>query len=77
MDHLINIATDTETMSWFNNDWAQIQALVDRHGLDGLEIFVSPAFPLQDIPASLVTGVHLRYFPIWLDFWREDKQALL
>ncbi|HHX74885.1 MAG TPA: TIM barrel protein [Firmicutes bacterium] len=77
MKHLINIATDTRTLSWFANDWSNIQALVDRHGLDGVELCVGPNYPLEQIPKKLVTGVHLRYFPIWLDFWREDKAALL
>ncbi|NLM46618.1 MAG: TIM barrel protein [Firmicutes bacterium] len=77
MKHLINIATDTATLSWFENDWANIQALVDRHELDGVEIFVGPNYPLEKIPKKLVTGAHLRYFPIWLDLWREDKAALL
>ncbi|NLZ92979.1 MAG: sugar phosphate isomerase/epimerase [Firmicutes bacterium] len=77
MKHLINIATDTETLSWFENDWSNIQALVNRHGLDGVEICVGPSYPLERIPKSLICGVHLRYFPIWLDFWREDKEALL
>ncbi len=31
----------------------------------------------QELPGVRVIGRHMPYWPVWLDFWRGDKQALL
>jgi hypothetical protein len=44
--------------------------------LDGIELGLTNDYPIEKIPPELVCGVHLRFFPMWLEFWREDTQAL-
>ena len=46
-------------------------------GVDGVEgIWAGEEIP-HDFPPDLLVGYHLTFFPDWLDFYRQDKKALL
>ena len=46
-------------------------------GLAGLELMLCGCRELPDkVTAGEVVGIHLRYWPCWLDFWRGDVDAL-
>lgn len=46
-------------------------------GVDGVEgIWAGEEIP-HDFPPDLLVGYHLTFFPDWLDFYRQDKTALL
>lgn len=52
--------------------WQELKQL----GLDGVEgIWGGEPIP-SDLPAGLLTGYHLTFFPDWLDFYRDDRKAL-
>ena len=38
-------------------------------------IWSGEEFP-EDLPADLVIGYHLAFYPDWLDFYRDDRRAL-
>ncbi len=49
---------------------------VRQLGLDGVEQFI---FSCQDVPqrhADVTVGVHLQYWPSWMDFWLQDAERL-
>lgn len=57
--------------------WDALREDCRRLGCDGVEgIWAGEEIP-TDFPAELLTGYHLTFFPDWLDFYREDKAALL
>ena len=47
-------------------------------GIDGLELMPCMASRLpRDLQPEDVIGLHLRYYPCWVEFWRGNEQALL
>ena len=48
-----------------------------RHHLDGYELFLGPELDRDFFPVSLLQGVHLHFFPNWVDFWKGDNEAVL
>lgn len=57
--------------------WDGVQAACAQLGCDGIEaIWAGEEIP-QTLPQGLAIGYHLTFFPDWLDFYREDKAALL
>jgi len=45
--------------------------------MDGVELLNSLMWDENIIPSSIVIGVHLRYYPTWLDFWNNNESELL
>lgn len=74
---LTNLSTSSRDLKWFNGNWHEVIGFLRRHGLDGIELILHGEHNLKNIPPNLVQGMHLRYWPVWLDFWREDQPALL
>ena len=56
-------------------DYPDLEAACRRAGCDGIEgMWCGEALPF--VPESVRCGYHLAYFPEWLSFWREDREAL-
>ena len=56
--------------------WGDLRAELAALGCDGMEgIWSGEEFP-EDLPADLVIGYHLAFYPDWLDFYRDDRRAL-
>ena len=48
-----------------------------RKGMDGLELMPCMKAELPEgLEPQDIVGIHLRYFPCWLEFWRGNTQAL-
>ena len=45
--------------------------------LDGVELYVYDTKPYEEDYSEWVTGVHLKYWPYWLDFWLNNKDELV
>ena len=57
--------------------WNGLRAELERLGCGGVEaIWAGEDIP-PDFPPDLLGGYHLTFFPDWLDFYREDRPALL
>lgn len=57
-------------------DWDDLQNELFRLRCDGVEaIWAGEPFP-HGVPAGLVVGYHLTFYPDWLDFYREDGARL-
>lgn len=57
--------------------WEGLRTALPRLGLDGIEGIWCGEDVLPDMPAGLLKGYHLTFFPDWLDFYRRDTAALV
>ena len=57
--------------------WEAVCSKVQELGLDGLEVIADPDNLADDIPTSLVAGYHMQFYPDWVDFFRQNKAALI
>lgn len=69
-----NYYTDLERI---NSDSRELENCLLEHRMDGIELLICQAWDPQIIPARLIKGIHLSYWPIWLEFWQGKQVALL
>lgn len=72
--NLSNIPHEVETL--LGGEKAVLDDFLARHHLDGLELFLYGPRDERFFPASLVHGVHLRFWPAWVSFWRQDAAKM-
>lgn len=73
---LINMSTYRYDVERFKGDYKEIEKFLNQNSLDGVELLGVGALDEDIIPKRLIKGVHLSYYPIWVDFWNEDEEAL-
>lgn len=56
--------------------WPELRQALDDLGLDGVEGIWGGEEPLPGIPQGILQGYHLTFFADWLDFYRNDTEAL-
>ena len=71
---MFNLSTDPEDMKRFRTR-EDLLALME--GFDGVELLCFEPDTTDLIPEEKVIGLHMCYFPYWLDFYRGDREALL
>lgn len=81
MIKLVNYAVFGKEFDVAGGDHSPIQKLIEKHQLQGLEVIQYSDLETEKgerepLPNNMV-GMHMRFWPIWLDFWRENKPALL
>ncbi|MBU3189071.1 TIM barrel protein [Clostridium bowmanii] len=74
---LINLSTYKCDMDRFHCNSSEIINLLKKHNMDGVELLNSLEWNKNIIPSSIVRGVHLKYYPTWLDFWNNNESELL
>lgn len=72
MERLFHISTTPKYIEWFNDDWDKIKAFSEKHHMEGIELGLTMDYDINKIPEGVVKGVHLSFYPMWLDFWRGD-----
>lgn len=72
MERLFHISTTPKYIEWFNDDWDKIKAFSEKHHMEGIELGLTIDYDINKIPEGVVKGVHLSFYPMWLDFWRGD-----
>jgi hypothetical protein len=77
MKFLTNISNHKSHMDWFDNDSRQVEDFLNRNRLDGFELIFHGNFTTGPYPEQSIHGIHMCYWPVWLDFWRGDEKALL
>ncbi|ONI45969.1 xylose isomerase [Candidatus Epulonipiscioides gigas] len=77
MKKLCHISTTKKFLTWFNNDWNKIQSFLEQHQLDGIELGLTIDYPLEKIPKEIVFGVHLSFYPMWIDFYKGDMTKVI
>lgn len=74
---LINFSTHPSDLDRFAGDHNKIKQFLTKHELNGLELIQYSPWNNSVIPSSMIQGLHMRFWPMWLDFWREDKSKLV
>ncbi|MDW8801143.1 TIM barrel protein [Clostridium sp. A1-XYC3] len=74
---LINLSTYDYDLEKFNFDSKQIMDFLEKHKMDGVELLNPVTWEESILPKKIVRGVHLKYYPTWLDFWNGNKKELL
>jgi hypothetical protein len=69
--------TNTEHDFGRFSGFQDLSLFLNAHGLGGLELMPYKSETTGDLPASAIVGLHLGYFPTWVDFWRGDEEAVL
>lgn len=77
MLELVNVSN----VSWeiehvLGGDTSQLSAFFQRNGLDGIELTMYEPWDAAVFPPVWIQGVHLRFWPDWMDFWYGDEAAL-
>lgn len=74
---LLSFFPNKNNMDHFNNSWEGVNSYIEDLGLEGIETMIGTYHPTSYLKGAAVKGLHLMYFPTWLDFWREDREALI
>ena len=76
MQTTINMSNAAMDMERFC-DRADLKHFYADKGIDGLELILceGQGIPEKITPSDII-GLHLSFFPSWLDFWTENRQAL-
>ena len=77
MIKLCNLSNLDSDLARINHDSLELENFLKAHSLDGLELLLYGNWQEEIIPRSLIKGVHLLYWPVWLDFWHLEKERLL
>ncbi len=74
---LMNFSNHPSDLDRFSGDYNQVKQFFVKHDFQGMEIIQNTQWDAGIIPSSMIVGLHMRFWPIWLDFWRNDKAELL
>lgn len=78
MIKLINFSVDPWDLDKFDNDSEKILRFLEKHGLGGLEMIQYGDWNNNRVvPKEMIIGNHTCFWPIWLDFFRDDKTELI
>ena len=75
MVNLSDSSFDIESLLRGSN--GRLDQILQENGLDGIEFLPCDPWNQELFPAKYIKGCHLLFWPNWLDFWRDDKKALL
>ena len=74
---LLSFFPNKNNMEHFGHSWEDVTSYIEELGLDGIETMIGTYHPTSYLEGAPTKGLHLLYFPTWLDFWREDHEALI
>lgn len=77
MQKLFHLSTIPTHLDWFNHDWQLINQFVYTNGMDGIELGLTQDYDISKIPKDIVKGVHLSFYPMWLDFWNGETHEVI
>lgn len=72
---LCNFSNTEYHLNWYGGEWANFKKFIDEQQLDGIELLLHGNYDIKDIPKSMVKGLHLSYFPTWLDFYKGQQDV--
>lgn len=76
MIKLFNLSTHEYDLKKFDHSFDKIEGFMKEYGFDGVELIQNPEWSEEIFPARLVQGLHMRFWPVWLDFWQGDTVEL-
>ena len=75
LTNLSNADCDVENLLLNRSD--TLPEILHTHSLDGIELMLCAPWDPAMYPPEYIKGVHLMFWPSWLDFWRGDRAALI
>ncbi|MDF2612939.1 MAG: barrel protein [Clostridia bacterium] len=72
MKRLFHLSTVPTQLQWFEDDWENITDYINKNNMDGIELGLTADYDISKIPPNIVEGVHLSFYPMWLDFWNDN-----
>ena len=75
LTNLSNADCDVENV--LQNSADTLPTLLRVHELDGIEFMLCAPWDRVMFPPTYIKGVHLMFWPTWVDFWRGDRAALM
>ncbi len=76
MEKLFHLSTTPRQLDMFDADWNEIAEFVKKNNMDGIELGLTIDYDINRVPKHIIEGVHLSFYPMWIDFWKEDKDKL-
>ena len=76
MKKLFHLSTTPKQLRMFEGDWEEIKQFVGKNQMDGIELGLTLDYDIEQIPKEIIEGVHLSFYPMWVDFWRQDEGKL-
>ena len=74
--HLISYCA----IDWYEDELRknglQLEKIIKDMGVDGIEQFIYTLDPKPNAYKDLTVGVHLHYWPYWMDFWLKKAKRL-
>ncbi len=74
---LLSFIPNKDVMNYFDNSWININRFVKSMGLDGVETMIGTYHSPEYLKDGDIHGLHLLYYPTWLDLWYEDEKRLI
>ncbi|WP_461615775.1 TIM barrel protein [Clostridium sp. Marseille-QA1073] len=74
---LINFSTYKYDTERFNCDSKRLDEFLEKNNIDGIELLKPIMWEKKTIFKDVIKGVHLSYYPSWIDFWNENQKELL
>ncbi|WP_270941141.1 TIM barrel protein [Romboutsia lituseburensis] len=74
---IINLSTYRFDMDRYENNSENINKFLKNHKVDAIELLAPLGYEEELISKDIIKGVHLKHYPMWLDFWNGDKEGLL
>lgn len=76
MKVLTNISSYRMEEDWFKSS-EEARLFLKNTGLDGFEVIFFGVESPQIVKKEQIFGIHLMYWPTWIDFWRGNEENLL
>lgn len=70
---LCNFSNTDFHLNWYKT-WQGLEAFLKVNNLDGIELLLHGNEDVSEIPKDMVKGLHLSYFPTWLEFYNGDDR---
>lgn len=67
---LCNFSNTSYHLDWYDGQWTGLKEFLNEHGLNGIELLLHGNTAIENVPKAIVKGLHLSYFPTWLDFYK-------
>lgn len=74
---IINLSTYNYDMDRYDNDCHKVEEFLNNHNIDAIELLAPLGYREDLISKHNIKGVHLKHYPMWLDFWQGNKKGLL
>ena len=74
---LFNLSTHEIDLQKFDFDNQKLQRFFEKLRFDGIEMIQSQDWNEGLMPAQFVKGMHMRFWPVWLDFWNGNREELI